>query len=1466
MPLDNDVLATLSALRGYPQSGTIGALRRQLQVRDDTLGARPELASWAFQTKADGLQRAVGIEPDRFRLARERLSNISGGYLGMDTIDRMAEVPGPEPENPYGFWQKASRFVGSAAKEIARSFYFWEDDISGRERAFRVANTASLALPVGLSWSLARSSLGASLPTLRAIVATARGRVALGAVEAAAINVGLEAIRDPEERGEHGLALAGVTGLVGGAAGAALVNRAVRTVRKAKWDDLVKPFEEPAVWSQVGPENPFLTRRWAILTADSGMAPTRAGLTLNARRHSELVGRLNENGMTHLPVRVARNGRQVDGVLLPGVSSQDAASIARSLGTRYVATHDGLLDVVDGLRYKLPKGSGLKVGTAIDPRVESFVAVSTPGGPGGLSFLFDPLGVTMAERLKLDGRAALESVMDQEGFRGFWGRGWDRLKNLNVGDAVTRMYSEVIRGRVGSEIVDDLSHGLRRSGLGTDPEAIISGLRGPGVGQGLSEWVEGAARSVDEDLGKMDQLARSHWNGWVASLVKLEPRSFRRASERLLSKANGNPLKSMEEIFTETGIVTEELKDFDAYLLAQRFIFLKDVRKLPIPKAIEDNLDVVRETVRDAPGHFRTAFERIADWYDTSTYDVLVGGRVVDERQLNEWRKLNPLFVPLTRREDILKDLTSDSGDFAALFREGKTTEALEAGARSSDMKIAGAPKRPIKRLQTSEIMDDARYASPLEEMVRRLAAYGRMADQQIVVNHHAARAVDAPDLLGSYMREVADPQTVARVSQAKGVVADLDPNHPTTTSSIRLHEGKRYLRARTQKFDQDGQPYLADTWFEVTDPLLWNSMKQLGPTEVEPVFRMLGGPATLVRAATTGAAEFVAKNAPRDLAFGFINAGLNPMAFVKGMAHLWKKDDLYVTWVNSGATRAALASMDRKTLQTLVDEASSSRTAGGEAWRQLVKGVAHPWQAFLTVSEWAENATRIGAFESRLQALIREAESQGATLGKTTSRAGKTIDYDTLVREAAVFSRDVTVDFQSVGANKWANTIRIGTPFWGAALSSADNMARAFASNPTGFMLRAAATVTLPSVGLWAINRKDPDYRDLPQWEKDLFWHFKRPQAGMVGGTAAGAVAGGVLGGLPGAAAGAAAGAVLGKAAGGAVSQALGEDPEDPSDDLWLRWPKPFEVGIWAGSMVEHFLDAVEAEDPEGVDAFVAELQKTILEGYVPHPTVWAPISEVLRNEVNLTGAPVVPAGLEGVDPGVQSTQGTSYAAKGLAAMWNAGIPDPAEHVSPVVIEHLLRGYTGSVGRYFYGGLGDIAVNATHAAGLGEVQSVSDPERELMEVLPGVRAFVSTFPDQSQSVANVYRLADRAQTVANTQKYLLESLRTDDYADYTIEHALLLGAGQILDPAVSRLQELRAVRLKIEEAPGMAPNEKRRAIRELNEAARTITRSIEIAIRDGLGIRAQTSTFGPISISPPEHVLGGERGGPGGG
>src|SRR5690606_3877007 len=187
------------------------------------------------------------------------------------------------------------------------------------------------------------------------------------------------------------------------------------------------------------------------------------------------------------------------------------------------------------------------------------------------------------------------------------------------------------------------------------------------------------------------------------------------------------------------------------------------------------------------------------------------------------------------------------------------------------------------------------------------------------------------------------------------------------------------------------------------------------------------------------------------------------------------------------------------------------------------------------------------------------------------------------------------------------------------ARVQGYDRLVRALRRDPVGTMVRISAGITLPSIILYAINRDDPEYWELPQWQRDLFWHVK------IGGT-------------------------------------------------WVRIPKPFELGIVFGTIPERILEWIDSQDPEGLkeslkDFLVGEIGGTVL----PSVTAVQPLIAGLANCSLSSRRPIVPRSRQDVEPRFQATERTSEVAQ-LLGRWT--------NTSPLKIVNLLFGWTGGLGR----------------------------------------------------------------------------------------------------------------------------------------------------------------------------------------
>jgi hypothetical protein len=358
-------------------------------------------------------------------------------------------------------------------------------------------------------------------------------------------------------------------------------------------------------------------------------------------------------------------------------------------------------------------------------------------------------------------------------------------------------------------------------------------------------------------------------------------------------------------------------------------------------------------------------------------------------------------------------------------------------------------------------------------------------------------------------------------------------------------------------------------------DPDLYAALTHLDKESSNLLVKVLSTPASWLRAGATLTPEFIGRNPIRDQWTAFLNSkyGYTPFADLgRGISEAIKKGSLYDEFQRSGAAQSTLASLDRAYLQ----KSLSNLTSSGSAWDKAKRLASNPLDALRGLSELMEEGTRIGAFKKAKDAALK---------------AGST--YEDALLKAAQEAREITLDFGRRGSQM--GQVNRVIAFFNATVQGADKMVRAIKENPTGYLSKAAVSITLPSLALWYRNKDDPRYKELPQWQKDLFW------------------------------------IVLTK-------------------DKIIRIPKPFEAGVIFGTAFERMAEWMDKKDPEAFKG----LGKTLQEGFSPSfiPTAFVPWISVYSNKSLFTGAPIVPQRELGLPAPMQFGAYTSETAKGIGAL----------------------------------------------------------------------------------------------------------------------------------------------------------------------------------------------------------------------
>lgn len=387
------------------------------------------------------------------------------------------------------------------------------------------------------------------------------------------------------------------------------------------------------------------------------------------------------------------------------------------------------------------------------------------------------------------------------------------------------------------------------------------------------------------------------------------------------------------------------------------------------------------------------------------------------------------------------------------------------------------------------------------------------------------------------------------------------------------------------------------------TTPELAQAMKMMNKDTSNFLTKVLQYPASWLRAGSTVTAGFAITNALRDTisAGVFSKHGFLPVVDTfRGLAHFLKKDQLYWDYIKSGGAHAAMVSLDRDYLSGHLRELFSRKST-------LSKVARNPMEVLRAISEATEVATRLGEFSN-------------ARKGYTGlySRLTKTNLKPKSLGEASIASRDITIDFSRTGTHtKSWNKI---DAFFNAAIQGGDKLVRAWRDDPKGMTIKSTLFITLPTIALWYLNKDNSAYQELPQWEKDTFFHI-------------------------------------------------------PAGDKFVKIPKPFELGLLYGTtferMLQYFDDKSTGRNGVGFKGLGDRTIDTLLPDVVP--TAFSPIWEWWSNYSKFRQRNIVPQSQEKLPDKLQYGSNTSMVARKIGDTFN---------VSPYKVDNTIMGYGGNLAR----------------------------------------------------------------------------------------------------------------------------------------------------------------------------------------
>lgn len=582
---------------------------------------------------------------------------------------------------------------------------------------------------------------------------------------------------------------------------------------------------------------------------------------------------------------------------------------------------------------------------------------------------------------------------------------------------------------------------------------------------------------------------------------------------------------------------------------------------------------------------------------------LAIGARPENVAQFNavmdKWQSYNKGILDFAERAGVVsKDQRKlfEKDDYIPFLRIDAEGEAKGGGTKGGR---GLANQGGVKTLRGGK----DKLADPIESMV---AVTSRMVDSAMK-NIAARRALDMAEKAGivekrpsvDFRPERINAEAAAEALENIGVqVSGLTLAQKTAMIEIFMPQPPKDVSAVFARVD--GKPQ----YYRVDDPLLLRSLAAMQPENIGQVTKILAASKNLFTRMVTMDPGFMAANSMRDaMSVKMLTGKDADMKFgaapIMNAIKAFKRDPSTLAMMAAGG-------------------------GGGQYWHPeaVTKKVEREFGAD------AKNAI-LDTPKKMLDFLDR--------VGNASEQMNRRVVYDAAIKagdtpaEAAFKARDL-MDFQMKGDFGAMRFLTMTVPFMNARIQGLYKLYRAGTSGADGervgrinkSVLAHGGLLTFGSLALLAANWDKKEYQDLPEWDKDTYYHF------FVG-------------------------------------------------DQHFRLPKPFEMGAIFSTIPERLTENILG------GATNKETAKRILSVFGdqlsmnPTPQLFGPIIEQVANKSFFRNTAIDNPIDEKLRPAERYDYRTSSTMKAIAD----GLDAAGLGVSPKRLEHLVNGYFGTMGMY---------------------------------------------------------------------------------------------------------------------------------------------------------------------------------------
>ena len=268
----------------------------------------------------------------------------------------------------------------------------------------------------------------------------------------------------------------------------------------------------------------------------------------------------------------------------------------------------------------------------------------------------------------------------------------------------------------------------------------------------------------------------------------------------------------------------------------------------------------------------------------------------------------------------------------------------------------------------------------------------------------------------------------------------------------------------------------------------------------------------------------------------------------------------------------------------------------------------------------------------------------------------------------------------------------------------------------------------------------------------------------------------------------------------------------QETRDNNWLipalgiKIPIPFEVGFLFKVLPERIMEYTMGGDT-GQD-FAKSMYRGIEQTIgLQFPQAILPMLENSVNYSFFTQRAIVPPGLENVDPEFQVGPSTSNVAEMIGKSIGS---------SPMKVDHLIKGYTGTLGMYLVDVIDSVM----------DINSNVPKASKRFEQMPFIKRFALD-PEARGTVSSYYELKNNVDQVVRTINLLEKNADFENLPQYAQDNAGLWATHDFVLSLDKQMKEYQQYAIMIRNS-GMDADEKRDALSAVHEAQNALTSNIQ--------------------------------------